>query len=212
VIGPPRLRRLKPHPLVVGVDPGFAGAIGVLDITGAYVDVLDMPVTGGTGRDREIDPARLAEIIYAIGRRGPIHRVLLEWPQTRPDEAPEASKRFGVGLGLLEMGFTMVGVRPERVAPNKWKGRLGLMGKDGDSGQAREQAVRYAEQFIGRLPPGLLRGPRGGAKDGRAEALLIAWEAVTSTKAGLLALDPDTRMARLLFGGSRRRKGGGGVL
>jgi hypothetical protein len=206
--GPPRLRT----PRYVGIDPGFSGAIGVIDLRGQFVAVYDMPVCGGDGRQREIDVIRLAEIIREIAAE-PVKAVFLEWNQSRPDEAPEASKRMGVGLGLLEMGWTMMGLRPERVAASKWKGRLGLAGKDGDAGQAKEQAVRYCEQFIGRVPPGLLRGPRGGAKDGRAEALLIAWEALTSTREGLLAQPEDVRMARVLFGSSRRRrKGGGGVL
>jgi len=190
----------------VGIDPGFSGAIGILDQTGAYVACYDLPTTAGEGRSREFDVEKLALIVQAISQSYPDPRVCLEWPQTRPDEAPEASKRFGVGLGLLEGMFTLAGMRPTRVAPNAWKGRLGLMGKEGQATESREQAVRYAEQVIGRLPRGLLRGPRGGAKDGRAEALLIAWEAATRTRAGLLAQSEDVRMARLLFGAGRRRR------
>lgn len=198
--------------LIVGIDPGFKGAIGVVDNLGRFFDVWDMPTTAGEGRQREMDLPILAAIIATI--RGGVRRVLLEWNQSRPDEAPESSKRMGVGLGLLEGMWFMAGCRPERVAASRWKGRLGLTGKDGEDGAAaaKETIVAYAETVIPGLPAGILRGPRGGPLDGRAEALLIAWWAATGTMEGLRAQDKDVLMARLLSGGrkNRRKRGGEG--
>jgi hypothetical protein len=193
----------------VGIDPGFEGAIGVIDVRSRYNRVWDMPTRGDEGRGREVDVAELLRIIGEIDCSGRVVGVFLEWPQTRPDEAPEASKRFGVGLGNLEAAFMASGHTVTRVAPNKWKGRLGLSGKAGDSAESREAAVRMAEEFILEMPPGTLRGPRGGALDGRAEALLIAWEAMTCTREGLEGLDSETRLARVMFGSGRRRRGRG---
>lgn len=193
----------------VGIDPGFSGSIGVIDEHGRYVMHQDVPLTGGEGRSREIDAMKLAAIVIAILRFCPEPvRVFLEWPQTRPGEAPESSKRFGVGLGLMEGVFAAHGIPVEKVAPNKWKGQLGLSGKEGAELDARRQAVEMAESFIKALPADVLRGERGGLKDGRAEALLIAWWALTRTREGLMNLDPDTRMARVLFGSSSRRRRG----
>lgn len=209
-MNPPNL----PLRLYVGIDPGWEGAIAVIDSHSRFNRVWDMPVRGGEGRSREMDVPELLRIVGEIQSSGHLlNKIALEWPQTRPDEAPEASKRFGVGLGNLEAAFFMTGVYVTRVAPNRWKGRLGLHGKEGNELESREASVRMAGEFIKDLPPDTLHGPRGGLKDGRAEALLIAWEALTSTREGLANLDQDTRMARLTFGsGRRRRRGGGGLV
>lgn len=200
-MNPPSLKKYW-----VGIDPGFEGAIGVITSDGVYVSVVDLPVHDRDGgRTRQFDRQTLARVITDIlhGRR--ISRVLLEYPNSRPGEPPEASRRFGVGIGLLDGMFSYAGYPPTHVAPNKWKGRLGLQGKKEDSGEAKEQAVKMAETVIKGIPPGILRGSRGGAKDGRAEALLIAWEGLTSTREGLLAQPEDVRMMRLLSGGGKRR-------
>lgn len=185
----------------------------MIDTRSRFRRVWDLPVVQrGTDRQREFDAEELVRIVGEIVVHNRVEGVFLEWPSTRPDESPESSKRFGVGLGLLEGVFTCSGYRPTRVAPNKWKGRLGLSGKDQDPLEARGAAVRMAEEFVLGMPPDTLRGPRGGLLDGRAEALLIAWEALTSTREGLHNLDPETRMARVLFGSGKRRRGGGGFL
>lgn len=208
MIGVPHL---KPRPVHVGVDPGFSGAVAVIDLDGNFSGVWDLPTTAGEGRQKEFDTDALAALIKRIVR-DPVREVHLEWPTTRPDESAESSKRFGVGLGLLEMGFTMAGCKVRRVSPNGWKGRLGLMGKAGAELESRTQAVQTAERFIGRLPASALRGVKGGLKDGRAEALLIAWEGLTRTLEGLRKQPEEVRMARLLFGGGRKRKRRGGTV
>ena len=207
---PPSLKAAQSKILWVGIDPGVKGAIGAINEHMEFCWVEDMPVVG-EGRTGESDLCSLAEVVVRVaGHSSP--RVLLEWPQTRPDEAPESSKRFGVGLGILEGMFSFAGCEVKRVAPNKWKGRLGLKGKEQDEYAARLQAVEMAEGFIKAVPAGTLRGVRGGLKDGRAEALMIAWEAATGTLDGLRNLDFETRMARLTFGSRRRRKGGSSFL
>ena len=203
---PPSISRLW-----VGVDPGFQGAIGVIDSHGKFVACEDMPVLGASGRKQEFDVPRLCVIARHLSK-WKVERVILEFPTTRPGEAPESSKRFGVGLGLLWGIFEAHGLRVEKVAPNKWKGRLGLIGKSEQPQAAKLQAVEMAERFISDVPPNVLRGPRGGLKDGRAEALLIAWEALTCTAAGLKNQPKDIRIARMLFGPSRRRTKGKNVL
>lgn len=201
VVKPPLIQVL---PVWVGIDPGMAGALAVIDEAGKYLRLWDMPITT-MGRSGEIDVDSLASIVDEITKY-PAPTVLLEWPQTRPDEAPESSKRFGVGLGLLEGMFTYAGLRPRRVAPNEWKGHLRLKGKERDALGARSDAVRLALEVIPNLPGGALHGARGGLKDGRAEALLIAWEGLTRTVRGLARQPEDLRFARLVLRGGRGRK------
>ncbi len=206
----PSLKARRSKEVWVGIDPGFSGAIGAINERGEYLWVLDAPITA-LGRSGEFDVETLCEIVCEIAR-SPNPRVLLEWPTTRPGESPESSKRFGVGLGLLEGMFTFAGVRPARIAPNKWKGRLGLRGKDADPDAAKRAAVTLALSVISGCSHSVLHGPRGGIRDGRAEALLIAWEGLTGTRTGLAALPYELRMARVMFGGGARRKRLGGPI
>ncbi|KKM67157.1 hypothetical protein LCGC14_1473990 [marine sediment metagenome] len=203
---PPPIGRLW-----VGVDPGFQGAIGIIDSYGKYVACVDMPVVGASGRKQEFNVPLLCSIVRNLSQ-WKIERVVVEFPATRPGEAPESAKRFGVGLGLLWGIFAANGLPIERVAPNKWKGRLGLIGKAGQAQASKLQAVEMAERFIRDIPVGLLRGPRGGLKDGRAEAFLIAWEALTCSADGLRKQPKDVRLARMLFGSKRRRSRGENAL
>jgi crossover junction endodeoxyribonuclease RuvC len=187
----------------IGIDPGFKGAIAVLSPTLSFVSVHDMPGKGGEDRRKEIDLPVLCEILRAAAGK-PRPEVYLEWPQTRPDEAPESSKRFGVGMGNIEGICAALNLPLTRVASNLWKGALGLAGKD-KADDAKDQAARLAEDMVRGLPAGCLRGPRGGVYDGRAEALLIAWWAATRSREGLTMLDVDTRLARVTFGNRRPR-------
>lgn len=206
--GPPKLQARAGHQFVIGADPGVKGAIGVLSPTTAFCEVHDIPVIG-VGRESEFDADALWVLISRLAKEynHPLFR--LEWPQTRPDEAAESSKRFGVGLGLLWAFARAAGCEVERVAPNGWKGRLGLMGKSGGHMDARRQAVEYAERVIPGLTDDAVRGVRGGLLDGRAEALLIAFECVSRTATGLRGMSPELREARMLMGGrghGRRKK------
>lgn len=203
---PPKLKPIPQGQVWIGIDPGMKGAIGAIDTHGRFLWVKDLPVTK-QGRKGEFDLPGIAAIVEEISQYAS-PRVLLEWPTTRPGEAAESSKRFGVGLGILEGMFVAKGHKPERISPNGWKGRLGLSGKKDNQRGARQQAVDMAEEFIRDMPEGAVRGPRGGLMDGRAEALLIAWEGLTRTVTGLRNQPEDVRLARMILGsGKRRRKG-----
>lgn len=188
--------------IVVGIDPGFEGAIAALNLDGTFAWVRDMPVRGTEGRGRELDLLALV----SLGREIAGSRVWCEWPTTRPGEAPESSKRFGVGMGQVEGVFAANDCTVTRLPPATWKMGLGLAGKARNPHDARELAVAAAVRITG-APESELRGPRGAPLDGRAEALLIAWYGYTGTVDGLRQLSLDAREARLLLGNGKRRRG-----
>jgi len=203
----------------IGVDPGFQGAIAVLDNDGQMIWVWDMPLVNRKGRtrQRECDLPALNGIFRAVASCSP-SPVFLEWPTTRPDEAAEASKRFGVGLGQVEAMSVANGLAIVRVSPNKWKLDLGLPGKKNktcSASESRHMACDRAVSLIPNVTAEMVHGPRGGALDGRAEALLIAWHAWSKTfhgmrtirgRAGGSAYDDTQMMAHVLTGSRRRRK------
>jgi hypothetical protein len=153
-----------------GVDPGFSGALATISPDGLTLAVVDMPVTSAeTDRQREIDLLALAAWVHARGSAG---LVGLEWPTTRPGEGAERSERFGRGKGYLEAFLFAYQISYEKLAPNKWKGRLGLPGKDNPQADFLG-AELLRRQYPGRADP-LIVGPRGGLLSGRIDALCIA--------------------------------------
>ena len=139
----------------------------------------------------------------------------MEWPSTRPDEAAEASKRFGVGLGNLEALVVAHGMDITRVSPNKWKQDLGLPGKKNPNytvTESKRAACKEALRVVPNISATSVFGPKGGPKDGRAEAVLIAWWAWSRTVHGMRVLakrwgkDSIEAQAFVLSSGRRGRK------
>jgi hypothetical protein len=167
-----------PRRFYCGIDPGFDGAIALLNSSGSLAYVWDMPTTrqekgknAGRDRTRELDLGSLRDILRGVRSR-PGVLVGLENPTTRPGEGSERAARFGRQLGILETMLYMLGFNYRRLAPNLWTGRLGVPGK-----QANDEAIQIRDRLFRQEYPGhrdLVRGPRGGIKDGRLDAFLIA--------------------------------------
>ena len=178
---------------VIGVDPGLAGGLGVLDVDdGGEVLAVELARTphlsvlrGRKMRD-EYDAARMRELLArAVDGRAPtIHgvEVALEAQGARPAQGVASSYRTGMGFGLW-LGL-VVGMRvPYRiVAPALWKHHAGLIHAD-----KRASRLRAQERF-----PAL--GVVAAADEGPAEALLLAaYVAATRHKEGTHAAAPPVR-------------------
>lgn len=173
----------KNHPFYGGIDPGFTGAIALMNQAGTDVRVWDMPISG-TGREREIDLPGLRQVFKHL-RRMPDCAVGLEWPTTRPGEGAERSERFGRGKGYLEAFAFLMGLDCYKLAPNLWKRRLGVPGKSDK--EANKIGARLFEDYYPEHAT-LIRGPRGGIKSGCLDALLIAHFLRTSSYQGMKAV------------------------
>ena len=202
------------NPRYIGIDPGFTGAIAEISADGKSVRTWDMPVMmrGTTKKYRTLDVERLYEIFGDIFRT-PVESVGLENPTTRPGEGAERAARFGRQLGTLEALLYLFskhyGTKIELVAPSLWTGRLGLPGKT----EPRWQQPR--EDILTSYYPDCepeLRGPRGGLKDGRLDALLIAHWLRTRSAAGMRGIvaqygkDSPEALSVVLSGGKKRRR------
>jgi len=200
---------IGPHEHYCGIDPGFKGAISVMNAAGTVVSIVDLPVTSkGTGKSREFDLPALRNVFKRIKFTHDLV-VGLEWPTTRPGEGAERSERFGRGKGILQAMLFCMGFDYYLISPNLWKGRLGVPGKtQGDSNIIAEQVfTTYYPQFAD-----LIKGPRGGFKDGRCDAALIAHFLRTRSVAGLKSIvekhgrDSAEAMAFVLGGGRSKTK------
>jgi hypothetical protein len=155
-----------------GIDPGFTGAIALISVDGEHVRVWDIPILDHeTARKREVELPKLRSIFRTLTRFN-IDTLGIEWPTTRPGEPPEPAERFGRQKGYLEAMAVCHMIPHRRVAPNLWTGRLNVPGKTHGKEHNDVGARIFASYYSDHI--GLIYGPRGGVKDGRLDALLIA--------------------------------------
>jgi hypothetical protein len=155
--------------IVSGVDPGLDGAISAVDLQAQRVLwVEDMPtLTKSVGKKnrRTIDLHRLRLCLQTLADIG-CELVTLEEPGYR--QGQKGAGTVGQGYGLLLMGCFMVdpALRTETAGSGGWKASMKVSSN-------KETSMRR----VGGLFPeqaSLFYGPLGGAKDGRAEAVLMA--------------------------------------
>lgn len=194
-----------------GIDPGFNGAIGLMNAAGTTVKVWDLP-THRTGPSdiKEFNLTGFDRIFRELAFY-PGVTVGLEWPTTRPGEGSERSERFGRGKGYLEAFLWCKGIKYHKIAPNLWKGRLGLPGK------SDPDANKIAAKLFDTYYPDhtdLIRGSLGGIRDGRCDALLIAHFLRARTLDGMRTVvekfgKGSPEAMAMLFKGRRRHKTNG---
>lgn len=147
--------------MIVGIDPGFKGAIALYAPDSGWLEIHDMPVFPAAGGKTEINHAELLEIMRSTGDA--TATAWLEVVQSRPGQNSSAVFRFGQGYGALECACAATGKALRYVTPAKWKKHFGLKAdKGGSRAVACQRFPKHAGQFA-RVKD-----------DGRAEAALIA--------------------------------------
>ena len=150
--------------LIIGIDPGVAGAVAVF---GNSAVVRDLPTKPAARGKSALDVDGLAFkhqlMAFCLGQTAIAY---VEQVQSRPRQAGQFAfgMNYGRVLGLLEA----LGIRTVHVPASKWKQAMGLRGED------KATSVALAAQLFPHLKDQLY-GPRGAPLDGRAEALLIAY-------------------------------------
>lgn len=155
-----------------GCDPGFSGAFGVLSADGGTAEVHPMPTIKRNGQN-EMDLVGLKIIMDRL-RRFPNLCLGIEWPVAFPGSFANVTRdaeNFGRGKGYLEGFAFLLGIKYVRVSPLAWKKKLGLPGKTHDK-NSTQGALLWDNRFPAHS--GLIRGVRGGLKDGPLDAFLIA--------------------------------------
>lgn len=147
---------------VLGIDPGLSGALAQWD--GESLTTYEIPTIKSTGRGREVDWSVLNEawderFFWA-------DHVFLERVMSRPGEGVSSAFKFGLVFGGLR-GMIAAKLLPVTlVTPNVWKKHYGIQA-------SKSGAVIRASQLFPQNA-GEFRGPKGGLRDGLAEAALIA--------------------------------------
>lgn len=139
-----------------GVDPGKTGALAL--IAGDFAHVIDWPGSEALVAD---------EVRWLVDCFGAPALCVVEQQQAMPGDAGHASSmaklmiNFGGWLGVL----SALQIPIRTVLPRRWKAAY-LPAR-----APKSASVTIASRLY---PKAALRGPRGGALDGRADALLLA--------------------------------------
>lgn len=148
---------------IIGVDPGAAGAIAILESTGKLVHVFDMPavevVTGGKAK-RRVSPEMLAAELRLYADQGAVAYV--EQVGAMPGQGVSSMFAFGQAFGIVLGVMAGLAIPCQTVTPAKWKKDMKLnTGKDAARAKAAQVWPGQAGEF------------KRVKDDGKAEAALI---------------------------------------
>ena len=180
---------------LVGIDPGASGAICILNKDGSIHSVEDMPLiitktetrkkapkgsktkTVKTVKEsKEVDAKTLSTIIPEASI------TLLEKVGAMPGQGVTSMFSFGETYGSIKSIASIKSEKLLLVRPNEWQKYFGLtMSKKDKEGMSKGEVTKLHKSNIANkvleLYPDAreaLTGPRGGLKDGRADAIMIA--------------------------------------
>jgi len=143
--------------IFIGADPGATGALAAIKEDRRIVALFDYP-------GDEIILTRSVEELL-LDHPNEDFFAALEKVGTRPGQSAQSVLKFGVNYGIWKGVLAGLHISYEIVTPQKWQ--KGVIAKAEDKEPAMAAAGRM-------FPDAVIRGPRGGKIDGRADALLIA--------------------------------------
>lgn len=154
----------------MGIDPGVKGGIALYDREADELGaVWDMPMfmqTVGRTQKPRVDVPELAALLDFSRDLG-VRLCVLEAVGGLPKQSSSSSFTFGWACGVVYMGLVQNRIAVDPVRPALWK-RILKCGKED-----HEIAHRAREMFPGHDDKWF--GPRGGLKDGRCEAAMLAF-------------------------------------
>lgn len=155
--------------ILIGIDIGLTGALGMLGHDAEFLQLADMPTMGRQGNGayvkNQVSPAALAELLRAwteAHSRNEVH-ILIETPIAFPAQHVATTAAAFLTAGLVEGVVAARQYAHTLVHPKEWKKAFYL---SDDKEQSRAKAIRMWPDAAAQL---------ARKKDhNRAEALLIA--------------------------------------
>ena len=158
---------------VVGIDPGIGGAVAVLE--GNDLTIWDLkPFYSDAPGFNCLDASEFAHFVDTEIDQFDDLIVVCEMPQLRRTDGIKTSRSVYRSDGVLSATFNFYGIDFVCVTARAWKKYFGLS-------QDKKQSVAKACKTFPTYTD-FFTGPRGGQKDGRAEAALIALYASKTMK------------------------------
>lgn len=145
-------------------DPGKTGAIAIMDTGCNLHTLIDMPIIE-RGKNSFVDVGEIMQYLQDNN----VQKIVVEKVHSQAKDAKQAIFTFGRMAGALESACVCVCDDVEFITPQRWKRATGLIGT-AKRASADKAASIYGDE--------LFYGPRGGAKDGRGDAVMIGLAAV----------------------------------
>lgn len=160
---------------LLGIDPGGSGAIAAMieDLGTKLIEVQDMP-TMKEGKRTRLDPIALRDMLKEFDSRlGGLDLIAVEKVGAVPRDSALTAFSFGHSVGALMacLALTLPRARLELIGPQRWRNALPFKIKTGE-----KATLEQASSALG-CDPRAFEGPRGGLKQGRVDAALIALSA-----------------------------------
>lgn len=140
----------------IGIDPGAKGAIAVISHRMRVVTLEDYPAN-------EIELAKIYRRELTPDRD---YLACIEKAHAMPKQGVKSMFSYGGNFNQWKMGLAMLEIPFREITPQAWM--KGLIPKGADKQRHVDEAQRLFPQVE-------LYGKMGGKKDGRADALLIAY-------------------------------------
>lgn len=143
--------------MVIGIDPGFSGAICFYDKK--YFEVYDLPLKMFMGR-QQIDGQAFTKL---INDRPAISFAIIEDVHAMPNQGIVSTSRFLYNAGILMGVLNALDIKVLKVKPSVWKSALNL-------NSDKKKSLALAKKSF----PGYEESFKRAKDDGRAEAALLA--------------------------------------
>ena len=142
----------------IGIDPGAFGAMAILSDTCQIKEFKHEGIRG------------YAETLHSLGETGPF-KLYLEKVHSMPGQGVASMFSFGQRLGEIEGMLQTMNITYTTVRPQEWRKACGIPPKS-----TKVEVAGIIQQLH---PDAPLYGPRGGLKDGVADAIGIAYYGLT---------------------------------
>ena len=150
--------------IIVGIDPGFSGAIAVIDDEEGFIGATAMPITEGNKRTY-LD---IREIVAQLKCINP-DLVIIEEVGSMPKQGVVSVFRFAEQFGILQGICNALGFSYQLIKPQIWKKEILAGFPKGD----KSNSIRYINRVYPQV--NLLPTPKCKKQsDGFADALCLA--------------------------------------
>lgn len=162
---------------IIGIDPGLAGGIAILNKQGKIQDVMSMPVLylkTAKGRKGEYDVKKIREMFEEYSPK----MVALEIQQAMPKQGVTSTFKTGRGFGLLEGILIGLKIPYILIKPRQWQSTM-FEGLPKDN--SKTLSILVAERLFPEQD--FRKSDRcSNVSDGMTDAILIAEYARRETK------------------------------
>lgn len=166
--------RSQSGPVYLGIDPGKTGAVAVVDQIGRLVELNDSPQTHKERADLVRSLSQTYDVaLVAIERvSGAAHTFKSKNTGQPVRMSASSAFKLGADAGGWEMACACFDLPVILPTPIQWQRRV--IGPRPKVKGIKDIKHWVAAHVSRRWPTAEIRGPRGGLKTGRADALVIA--------------------------------------